>query len=160
MLRDFSGLLFEYIFYVGQRAVFVSEKANITAIVENIPFSRISIICIIQGPNNLIEIKEISPQFPHLCCVWTMTGQIKGKFMFVAVGQFKRKVAIATELQLLLLLLLLPKIPTLSNNFVRAHFIFINWHMLCDGVASEIIFLPPLLIHFCTIFFISYLFLI
>jgi len=63
-----------------------------------------------------------------------MKGQIKEKFRF---GKYKRKVAIAKELQL-------PppclekKIPTLSTDFVTAHFMIINWHMMCDGVALEI----------------------
>ena len=143
-----------YSMLVGQRAVFVSEKANITAIVRNIPISRISII---QGPNNLIEIKEISPQVPHLCSVWTWQDRSKRKFKFV--GQFKRKVAIATELQLLLLLLPLPQIPTLSNNFVRAHFIIINWHMLGWGRFRNYFFATTIDSFLHNILF-SYLFLI
>ena len=64
-----------------------------------------------------------------------MTGQIQGKFTF---GQFKRKVAIAKELQPPPLPLFRIKIPTLSTDFVTAHFMIINWHMMCDGVALEI----------------------
>ena len=156
MLRDFSGLLFEYIFYVGGTASCLRqwESQHYCNSKKYPHFTNIYNMynSLIQGPNNLNEIKEISPQVPHLCTPWQDRSKRKFKF----ARQFKRKNAIATELQLLLLL---PQIPTLSKKFVRAHFIIINWHMLGWGRFRNYFFSTTIDSFLHSIIF-SYLFLI